>query len=202
MTARTMLDKIWHAHEVVPESVETPAVLYVDLHLTHEGTTPQAFAALRAAGLKVRRPGRTLGTLDHSSPTDPEQVFGRVPIAIESAGRQIAEFERNCREFGVELLDMRHADRGIVHVIGPELGLTQPGHTIVCGDSHTSTHGAFAALAFAIGTSEVEHVLATQCLLQHRPRMLEVRIDGALAPGVGAKDLVLALIARIGIGGA
>src|SRR5882672_6062217 len=202
MTARTMLEKIWHDHVVVPETAETPAILYIDLHLTHEVTTPQAFSALRTAGLKVRRPDRTIGTLDHSSPTDPDQVFGRVPITVESAGRQIAEFERNCREFAVELLDMRHADRGIVHVIGPELGLTHPGHTIVCGDSHTSTHGAFGALAFGIGTSEVEHVLAAQCLLQDRARTLEVRIDGALAPGVTAKDVVLAMIARIGVAGA
>jgi 3-isopropylmalate/(R)-2-methylmalate dehydratase large subunit len=201
MTARTMLDKIWHDHEVVPESVETPAVLYVDLHLTHEVTTPQAFAVLRAAALKVRRPERTIGTLDHSSPTDPEQVFGRVPIAVESAGRQIAEFERNCREFGVELLDMRHADRGIVHVIGPELGLTQPGHTIVCGDSHTSTHGAFGALAFGIGTTEVGHVLATQCLLQRKPQSFAINVHGRLGRGVGAKDLILTIIGRIGVGG-
>jgi 3-isopropylmalate/(R)-2-methylmalate dehydratase large subunit len=196
-----MLDKIWQDHEVVPESQDTPAVLYIDLHLTHEVTTPQAFAALRAAGLKVRRTDRTVGTLDHSSPTDPAQAFGRVPIAIESAGRQMAEFERNCREFGVELFDMKHADRGIVHVIGPELGLTQPGSTIVCGDSHTSTHGAFGALAFGIGTTEVGHVLATQCLLQRKPHAVAINISGRLPPGVGAKDLILAIIGRIGVGG-
>src|SRR5882672_8970729 len=201
MTARTMLEKIWHDHVVVPETAETPAILYIDLHLTHEVTTPQAFSALRTAGLKVRRPDRTIGTLDHSSPTDPDQVFGRVPITVESAGRQIAEFERNCREFAVELLDMRHADRGIVHVIGPELGLTQPGGTIVCGDSHTSTHGAFGALAFGIGTSEVAHVLATQCLLQNKPKTLAIAVEGQLEPGVTAKDVVLAVIARLGIGG-
>jgi 3-isopropylmalate/(R)-2-methylmalate dehydratase large subunit len=196
-----MLDKIWLDHEVVPESEDTPAVLYIDLHLTHEVTTPQAFTVLRARGLKVRRTERTIGTLDHSSPTDPEQVFGRVPIAIESAGRQMAEFERNCREFGVELLDMKHADRGIVHVIGPELGLTQPGGTIVCGDSHTSTHGAFGALAFGIGTTEVGHVLASQCLLQRKPRSVAINVSGRLAAGVGAKDLILAIIGEIGVGG-
>jgi 3-isopropylmalate/(R)-2-methylmalate dehydratase large subunit len=201
MTAQTMLEKIWRDHEVTPESAETPAVLYVDLHLTHEVTTPQAFSVLRAAGLKVRQPGRTIGTLDHSSPTDAAQVFGRVPIAIESAGRQIAEFERNCREFGVELLDMQHAARGIVHVIGPELGLTLPGHTIVCGDSHTSTHGAFGALAFGIGTTEVGHVLATQCLLQREPRAVAINVQGRLPTGVGAKDLILAIIGKVGVGG-
>ncbi|HZF15233.1 MAG TPA: 3-isopropylmalate dehydratase large subunit [Steroidobacteraceae bacterium] len=201
MTARTMLEKIWHDHVVVPETAETPAILYIDLHLTHEVTTPQAFSALRTAGLKVRRPDRTIGTLDHSSPTDPDQVFGRVPITVESAGRQIAEFERNCREFAVELLDMRHADRGIVHVIGPELGLTQPGGTIVCGDSHTSTHGAFGALAFGIGTTEVGHVLATQCLLQRKPRPVAVNVRGRLPDGVGAKDLILAIIGKVGVGG-
>ena len=201
MTAHTMFDKIWCDHVVVPETPDTPAVLYIDLHLTHEVTTPQAFAVLRRAGLKVRRPERTLGTIDHSSPTDPEQVFGRVPIAVESAGRQIAEFERNCREFGLELLDMKHAERGIVHVIGPELGLTQPGSTIVCGDSHTSTHGAFGALAFGIGTTEVGHVLATQCVLQRKPRAVAINVSGRLPAGVGAKDLILAIIGRIGVGG-
>jgi 3-isopropylmalate/(R)-2-methylmalate dehydratase large subunit len=201
MTAQTMFDKIWRDHVVVPETPDTPAVLYIDLHLTHEVTTPQAFTVLRAAGLEVRRPERTLGTLDHSSPTDPEQVFGRIPIAVESAGRQIAEFERNCREFGLELLDMKHAERGIVHVIGPELGLTQPGSTIVCGDSHTSTHGAFGALAFGIGTTEVGHVLATQCILQRKPRAVAINVSGRLPAGVGAKDLILAIIGRIGVGG-
>jgi 3-isopropylmalate/(R)-2-methylmalate dehydratase large subunit len=194
-----MFDKIWRDHEVVPETPDTPAVLYVDLHLTHEVTTPQAYAVLRSAGLKVRRPERTIATVDHSSPTDPAQVFGRVPISIPSAGRQIAEFEQNCREFGVELLDLRHASRGIVHVIGPELGLTQPGSTIVCGDSHTSTHGAFGALAFGIGTTEVGHVLATQCLLQRKPRAIAINVSGRLPPGVGAKDLILAIIGRIGV---
>ena len=196
-----MLDKIWRDHAVVPETQDTPAILYVDLHLTHEVTTPQAFAVLRTAGLKVRRRDRTIATVDHSSPTDPAQVFGRVPIAIESAGRQITEFERNCREFGVELLDLRHASRGIVHVIGPELGLTQPGSTIVCGDSHTSTHGAFGTLAFGIGTTEVGHVLATQCLLQRKPRAIAINVDGRLRRGVGAKDLILAIIGRIGVNG-
>ena len=200
MTAQTMFDKIWRSHEVVPETADTPAVLYIDLHLTHEVTTPQAFAVLRAANLRVRRPERTIGTLDHSSPTEADQVFGRKPIAIKSAGLQMAQFERNCREFGVELLDMKHADRGIVHVIGPELGLTQPGSIIVCGDSHTSTHGAFGALAFGIGTTEVGHVLATQCLLQRKPRAVAVNVKGRLPAAVGAKDLILAIIGKIGIG--
>src|SRR6185312_10332139 len=167
---KTMFQKVWERHEVVPETADTPAVLYIDLHLIHEVTTPQAFTELRARGLPVRRPDRTLGTLDHSTPTRTEQVFGGAPITLESAARQVRELEANSVAFGVELLGMRSALRGIVHVIGPELGLTQPGKTIVCGDSHTSTHGAFGALAFGIGTTEVGHVLATQCLLQRKPR--------------------------------
>jgi 3-isopropylmalate/(R)-2-methylmalate dehydratase large subunit len=201
MNPLTMFEKIWRAHEVVAETADAPAVLYVDLHLTHEVTSPQAFAQLRARGLAVRRPERTLATLDHATPTDTAQVFGGVPIRLESAARQISELERNAREFGVELMALRDSRRGIVHVIGPELGLTQPGMTIVCGDSHTSTHGAFGTLAFGIGTTEVGHVFATQCLLQRKPRSLAVTVEGRLAPGVGAKDLVLAIIGRLGVAG-
>ena len=201
MTQKTMFEKIWRAHEVVPETAETPAVLYVDLHLTHEVTSPQAFSALRERGLRVRCPDRTLATLDHATPTDSRQVFGGVPIRIESAARQIAELERNAVDFAVPLLGLRSNQRGIVHVVGPELGLTQPGMTIVCGDSHTSTHGAFGTLAFGIGTTEVGHVFATQCLLQRKPRTLSIEIDGRLAAGITAKDLVLSLIGRIGVSG-
>ena len=198
---QTLFDKVWQRHEVVAESAASPAVLYIDLHLMHEVTSPQAFAVLRERGLPVRRPERTLATMDHSTPTQTAQVFGGAPIAIDSAARQVAQLERNCADFGVELLALRHAQRGIVHVIGPELGLSQPGQTIVCGDSHTSTHGALGALAFGIGTTEVGHVLATQCLLQRRPRTLAVEVHGALAPGVTAKDLILAIIAQLGVDG-
>jgi 3-isopropylmalate/(R)-2-methylmalate dehydratase large subunit len=169
----------------------------VDLHLVHEVTSPQAFAGLRARGLRVRRPDKTLATVDHSIPTHDRSL----PISDPLAARQVRQMEENCREFGVPLYDGRNPDQGIVHVIGPEQGLTQPGMTIVCGDSHTATHGAFGALAFGIGTSEVEHVLATQCLLQTRPKTCEVRIDGRLGPGVTPKDIILALIAKIGVGG-
>ncbi|MBM2853262.1 MAG: isopropylmalate isomerase [Steroidobacteraceae bacterium] len=196
-----MFEKIWRAHEVVPETAETPAVLYVDLHLVHEVTSPQAFTLLRGRGITVRRPDRTLATLDHSTPTDPQQVFGGVPIRLESAARQVAELERNAAESGVELLGLKDVRRGIVHVIGPELGATQPGMTIVCGDSHTSTHGAFGTLAFGIGTTEVGHVLASQCLLQRKPKTLAVDVSGRLAAGVSAKDLVLAIISHIGVSG-
>jgi 3-isopropylmalate/(R)-2-methylmalate dehydratase large subunit len=201
MTALTMFEKIWRAHEVVPETAGTPAVLYVDLHLVHEVTSPQAFTVLKERGISVRRPERTLATLDHSTPTDPQQLFGGVPVRLEGAARQVAELERNAFEFGIELLGLSDARRGIVHVIGPELGATQPGMTIVCGDSHTSTHGAFGTLAFGIGSTEVGHVLATQCLLQRKPKSLAIEIDGRLSSGVGAKDLVLALIGQIGVAG-
>lgn len=200
-TAKTLFQKVWESHEVVPESPETPAVLYIDLHLVHEVTSPQAFSVLRERGLPVRRPDRTLATMDHSTPTDPAQIFGGVPIALESAARQIRQLERNCSEFGVELIGLRDDRRGIVHIIGPELGASQPGRTIVCGDSHTSTHGAFGALAFGIGTTEVGYVLATQCLLQRRPRTLAIEVAGRIAPGVTGKDLVLAIIGRIGVNG-
>ncbi len=183
------------------ETAATPAVLHVDLHLIHEVTSPQAFALLRERGLSVRRPDLTLATMDHSTPTRTAQVFGGAPITIESAARQIRELEANCAQFGVELLGLTSEQRGIVHVIGPELGLTQPGKTIVCGDSHTSTHGAMGALAFGIGTTEVAHVLATQCLLQRKPRTLAVEVDGTLQAGVTAKDLILAIIGRLGVAG-
>ncbi|MSQ91735.1 MAG: 3-isopropylmalate dehydratase large subunit [Gammaproteobacteria bacterium] len=201
MTALSMFEKIWRAHEVMPETAETPAVLYIDLHLVHEVTSPQAFTLLRGRGISVRRPDRTLATLDHSTPTDPQQVFGGVPIRIESAARQVAELERNAAEFGIDLLGLKDERRGIVHIIGPELGATQPGMTIVCGDSHTSTHGAFGTFAFGIGTTEVGHVLATQCLLQRKPKTLAVEVSGRLAAAVGAKDLVLAIIGQIGVAG-
>ena len=198
---QTLFDKVWQAHVVSAETPATPAVLYVDLHLVHEVTSPQAFALLRERGLGVHRPERTLATMDHSTPTLTAQVFGGAPIAVDAAARQVAELERNCTDFGVELLALRHAQRGIVHIIGPELGLSQPGQTIVCGDSHTSTHGALGALAFGIGTTEVGHVLATQCLLQRKPRTLALNISGRLQEGVTAKDLILAVIGRLGIGG-
>ena len=202
MTApKTLFQKVWERHEVVPETADTPAVLFIDLHLIHEVTTPQAFSVLRERGLKVRRTDLTLGTMDHSTPTRTEQVFGGKPFTIESAARQVKQLEVNCAEFGVELLNLASDLRGIVHVIGPELGATQPGKTIVCGDSHTSTHGAFGALAFGIGTTEVGHVLATQCLLQTKPRTLAITVNGRLRPGVTAKDLVLAIIGKIGVGG-
>ncbi len=192
----TLFQKIWNRH-VVAQEPDCPAVLYIDLHLVHEVTSPQAFSGLRARGLPVRRPDKTVATVDHSVPTlDPA-----LPIADEQAARQIRQMETNCRDFGLRLYDPQSPQRGIVHVIGPELGLTQPGMTIVCGDSHTATHGAFGALAFGIGTSEVEHVLASQCLLQRQPQTCEVRVEGALGPGVSAKDLILALIAQVGVGG-
>ncbi|MGA1462448.1 MAG: 3-isopropylmalate dehydratase large subunit [Steroidobacteraceae bacterium] len=201
MTARTLFEKVWASHEVVAETADTPAILYIDLHLTHEVTSPQAFTVLRERGLAVRRTDRTLATLDHSTPTDRAQLFGEVPIRLESARHQVEALERNAAAFGVELLGLKSERRGIVHIIGPELGVTQPGKTIVCGDSHTSTHGAFGALAFGIGTTEVGHVMATQCLLQRKPRTLAVEVDGRLAPGVGAKDLILAIIGRLGVSG-
>ncbi|HEU4730299.1 MAG TPA: 3-isopropylmalate dehydratase large subunit, partial [Kofleriaceae bacterium] len=197
MTARTMFEKIWNAH-VVAEEPERPAILYIDLHLVHEVTSPQAFAGLAARGLRVRRPERTFATMDHSVPTLPRGLA----IVDQEAEDQMRTLAVNCRDHGITLFGTESSEQGIVHVIGPELGLTLPGQTIVCGDSHTATHGAFGALAFGIGTSEVEHVLATQCLLQRRARTLEVRVDGALPPGVSAKDIVLALIAKIGVGGA
>ncbi len=196
-----MFEKVWEDHVVDPETAETPAVLFIDLHLTHEVTTPQAYTELRSRGLKLRRPDLTLATMDHSTPTRTEQVFGGVPIAIDSAAKQVQQLEINAREFGVELFNLQDSRRGIVHIIGPELGLTQPGKTIVCGDSHTSTHGAFGALAFGIGTTEVGHVLATQCLLQRRPKTFAIEVVNKLPAGVTAKDLILAIIGRIGVSG-
>ncbi|RMH41225.1 MAG: 3-isopropylmalate dehydratase large subunit [Deltaproteobacteria bacterium] len=193
---RTLFDKLWDAH-VVAHDPGCPAVVYIDLHLVHEVTSPQAFAGLRARGLRVRRPDLTYATMDHSTPTAP----GGLAVVDAQARAQLDRLAANCAEHGITLFALGGADQGIVHVIGPEKGLTQPGKTIVCGDSHTSTHGAFGALAFGIGTSEVEHVLATQCLLQHRPKTCEVRIDGTLRPGVTAKDVILALIAEVGVGG-
>ncbi|HEU4919264.1 MAG TPA: 3-isopropylmalate dehydratase large subunit [Candidatus Limnocylindrales bacterium] len=193
---RTIVEKIWDDH-VVSQEPGAPAVLAVDLHLVHEVTSPQAFAGLRARGLGVRHPERTVATADHSTPTHPRSL----PIADPMAAAQVDQLTRNCAEFGIPLHGLGSPGQGIVHVIGPQLGLTQPGMTIVCGDSHTATHGAFGALAFGIGTSEVEMVLATQTLLQRQPKTYEVRVDGRLAPGVSAKDIILALIARIGIGG-
>jgi 3-isopropylmalate/(R)-2-methylmalate dehydratase large subunit len=197
MTApRTIVQKIWDDH-VVTQDLGAPAVLAVDLHLIHEVTSPQAFTGLRTRGLGVRRPGQTVATADHSIPTHDR----RLPILDSMAAAQVQQLERNCADFGIPLHGIGSPHQGIVHVIGPQLGLTQPGMTIVCGDSHTSTHGAFGALAFGIGTSEVEMVLATQTLLQRDPKTYEVRVDGRLAPGVSSKDIILALISRIGIGG-
>jgi 3-isopropylmalate/(R)-2-methylmalate dehydratase large subunit len=198
---RTLLEKIWDAHVVQAASDETPAILYVDLHLVHEVTSPQAFAWLRERKVGVRRPERTVATMDHSTPTTPRGKDGKIPVVDSAAAAQIGVLEKNCADFGIELHALGTEGQGIVHVIGPELGLTQPGHIIVCGDSHTSTHGAFGALAFGIGTSEVSHVLATQCLLQAPPKTLAITVEGTLGPGVTAKDIILAVIARLGIGG-
>jgi 3-isopropylmalate/(R)-2-methylmalate dehydratase large subunit len=196
MTPHTIIEKLWQSH-VVHEQPGSPALLYIDLHLVHEVTSPQAFEGLRQRGLNVRRPDLTFATTDHSIPTTDRSL----PILDPIAAKQVNQLETNCREFGIPIEGIHGARQGIVHVIGPELGLTQPGMTVVCGDSHTATHGACGALAFGIGTSEVEHVLATQCLLQRPSKTFEVRIDGTLKPGVTAKDIILALLARIGVGG-
>ncbi|WP_440221603.1 3-isopropylmalate dehydratase large subunit [Dokdonella sp. MW10] len=201
MSARTIIDKIWDAHLVHAETADTPGILYIDLHLIHEVTTPQAFTELRERGLPVRRPDRVLATLDHSTPTLPPGPDGKRPYASADAENQVRQLEANCREFGIELNGWDSDHRGIVHVMGPEYGATQPGMTIVCGDSHTATHGAFGALAFGIGTTEVGHVLATQCLLQRKPKTFAIHVDGRLRPGVGAKDLILHVIGVIGVGG-
>jgi 3-isopropylmalate/(R)-2-methylmalate dehydratase large subunit len=193
----TLFEKLWNSH-VVRETEDQPSLSYVDLHLVHEVTSPQAFAGLREAGRRVRRPDLTIATADHNVPTTDRTL----PIADPIAATQIETLRQNCREFDIEFFDIHSAEQGIVHVIGPELGLTQPGMTIVCGDSHTSTHGAFGALAFGIGTSEVEHVLATQCLPQRKPHTMLINVSGELAAGVSAKDLALGIIGRIGTDGA
>ncbi len=197
MAPRTLFDKIWDAHVVAAPEGQS-ALLYIDLHLVHEVTSPQAFDGLRAHGRRLRQPLRTVATVDHNIPTTPRGL----PIADPIAAKQIEALQKNCREFGVPLFDMDSAEQGIVHVIGPELGITLPGMTIVCGDSHTSTHGAFGSLAFGIGTSEVEHVLATQCLPQKKPKSMQIHVSGKLADGVTAKDLALGIIGHIGTDGA
>jgi len=194
--AKTLFQKVWENH-VVAEEAGRPSVLYIDLHLIHEVTSPQAFSGLRARGLKVRRPDRTVATMDHSTPTLPKHL----QVIDDEAKAQLSQLEKNCAEFGIQLYPLGNSRNGIVHVVGPERGFTQPGMTIVCGDSHTSTHGAFGSLAFGIGTSEVEHVLATQCLLQSKAKTMEVRVEGKLGPSVTAKDIILALIAKIGTAG-
>ena len=196
MKPRTIIEKVWDNH-IVSENAGAPTLLYIDLHLVHEVTSPQAFDGLRARGVKVRRPDLTIATTDHSTPTTPRSL----PIVDKIAATQVARLEANCKDFGIRCFGLDSVNQGIVHVIGPEQGLTQPGMTVVCGDSHTATHGAFGALAFGIGTSEVEHVLASQCLLQNKPKTYQVLVDGMLRPGVTAKDIILSLIARIGIGG-
>ncbi|MEZ6317825.1 MAG: 3-isopropylmalate dehydratase large subunit [Phycisphaerales bacterium] len=200
-TPRTMFEKVWSSHLVAPETPESPAILAIELHLVHEVTSPQAFDTLRARSLPVRRPDRTLATMDHSTPTLPPRPDGSLPVINNQAAHQIDQLARNCRDFAVTLHGFDSPHRGIVHVMGPELGATRPGMTIVCGDSHTSTHGAFGAFAFGIGTSEVTQVLATQCLLQRKPRTMAIDLPGTLAPGVTAKDLILAVIAEIGVAG-
>src|SRR5690349_149744 len=197
MTARTLFDKIWDRH-LVCAGPESSSLLYIDLHLVHEVTSPQAFEGLRQAKRKVRRPDLTFATLDHNIPT----AGNRMVLEDALARTQVEALRKNCSEFGVPLFDLDAPEQGIVHVIGPELGLTQPGMTIVCGDSHTSTHGAFGALAFGIGTSEVEHVLATQCLVQRKPKSMVIRYEGDLGPGVTAKDLILGTIGQMGVDGA
>src|SRR5919108_438239 len=197
MPPKTLYQKIWDDH-VVWEKPGQPALIYIDRHLIHEGTSPQAFAGLRAEKRTVRRPDLTFAVMDHSVPTTDRTL----PILDNDAKLQFDALEKNCREFGVRLFDMNSRNQGIVHIIGPELGITQPGQTLVCGDSHTSTHGAFGTLAFGIGTSEVEHVLATQCILQRRPKTMRVELLGELPAGVTAKDVILGAIGKIGVSGA
>src|SRR6202011_3362439 len=196
MTQKTLYEKIWDSH-LVHQEPGKPALIYIDRHLVHEGTSPQAFAGLRAEGRKVRRPALTFAVMDHSVPTTDRTL----PIIDTDARLQFDALEKNCRESGVRLFDMNSRHQGIVHIIGPELGITQPGQTIVCGDSHTSTHGAFGTLAFGIGTSEVEHVLATQCLVQSRSKTMHIVVNGKRPRGITAKDIVLAIIGKIGISG-
>src|SRR5712691_10004137 len=194
--SRILFQKVWDEHVVSTPNGQLP-LLYVDLHLVHEVTSPQAFEGLRVAGRKIREPLRTLATVDHNIPTEPRGT----PIFDPIAKKQIEALQQNCRDFGVRLFDMDSPEQGIVHVIGPERGFTQPGMTIVCGDSHTSTHGAFGTLAFGIGTSEVEHVLATQCLPQRKPRSMRIRFEGELPLGITAKDMILGAIGRLGVAG-
>src|ERR1700682_2268341 len=196
MTPKTLYEKIWDNHLVHQED-DKPSLIYIDRHLIHEGTSPQAFSGLRAEGRKVRRPDLTFAVMDHSLSTTDRTL----PILDQAAKQQFDALEENCRKSGVRLFDMNSANQGIVHIIGPELGITQPGQTIVCGDSHTSTHGAFGTLAFGIGTSEVEHVLATQCLVQDKSKTLHIIVNGKRPKGVTAKDIILAIIGKIGIGG-
>src|SRR6059058_2354299 len=191
---KSLFDNIWDAHEVAP------GLIYVDLHMVHEVTSPQAFDGLRLNRRRVRRPDRTLATVDHNTPTDGTQVIARIKDELSRV--QLEALERNAAEFGIPLYSLGSERQGIVHVIGPELGVTQPGMTIVCGDSHTATHGAFGALAFGIGTSEVEHVLATQCLVQRKPKSMRIRYEGELGFGVTAKDLILGTIGQMGVAGA
>ncbi len=193
MAKRTIIEKIWDRHEVVAEEGK-PSLLYIDLHMVHEVTSPQAFEGLRLADRKVRRPDLTFATMDHNVPT-----VNRYQISDAIARKQMETLAENCQEFNIDIADLESPENGIVHVIGPELGLTQPGKTIVCGDSHTSTHGAFGALAFGIGTSEVEHVLATQTIWQSKPKTLEVRVTGKLDPSLAAKDVILAIISKFGV---
>lgn len=201
MRGTSLFDKLWNQHVVVEETAENPAVLYIDLHLIHEVTSPQAFTVLREKDLTVRCPERTLATMDHSIPTLPAGANGLRPYVTKAAQDQVSQLEKNCADFGITLHGWDSPSRGIVHVIGPELGATQPGKTIVCGDSHTSTHGAFGALAFGIGTTEVGHVLATQCLLQRKPKSMAINVTGKRQKGVSAKDIVLAIIEKIGVNG-
>ena len=196
MKTKTLFEKIWDAH-VVHEESGKPTILYIDRHFVHEVTSAQAFEGLRLSGRKTRRPDLTFATMDHNVPTSDRSL----PIEDETSAKQMETLAKNCEEFGVTLYDIKSPDQGIVHVIGPELGLTLPGQTIVCGDSHTSTHGAFGSLAFGIGTSELEHVLATQCLFQYKPKTFLIEINGKRPFGVEAKDIILSLIGRIGTGG-
>ncbi len=199
---KSLFEKVWERHVVVAETEDTPAILYIDLHLVHEVTSPQAFNLLREHDLPVRQPEQTLATMDHSTPTTPVSSLAELAVVSDTpATRQLVQMKKNCDEFGIKLRGFSSPERGIVHIIGPELGATQPGRTIVCGDSHTSTHGAFGALAFGIGTTEVGHVLATQCMLQRRPKTFAVNLEGKLPAGVTAKDIILSIIGEIGVDG-
>ncbi len=201
MSAKSLFEKVWDSHLVCEQTAEHPAILYIDRHLVHEVTSPQAFTELRQRGLKLRCPERTFATMDHSTPTVPLAADGSPVYASEASRLQVQTLHENCQQFGIELFGWDSPNRGVIHVMAPELGLTLPGMTIVCGDSHTATHGAFGALAFGIGTTEVGHVLATQCLLQHKPKSMLVTIDGKLPPNASAKDIALSVIAKLGASG-